>query len=258
MKLRYLAAVSIVVAGVGLTGCSTANPPAPAATTTPALSPTEQLTAALGKLKGASYDVAVASGGGKGSGKVSVDSAKKRAAGQLTADVGGQTLSQAATQIGPDLWVKFDLGASLNARGGIDPKKWMHVDLSKLTSPTSKQFDFDGPDVLDVAGLLVKVSGVTATDATHLAGTVDLTAATGIAAPSKDDLQTAGDKARSVPFTLSLDSQGRPAQLDIKSDVEGLQQTFTYSNYGSPSPITPPAAADVIPATDVAYQILNG
>jgi hypothetical protein len=257
MRLRNLAVVSIVVAtGLGLAACGTKAAPAPAATTTaPALSPAEQLTAALGKLKGQSYDVTISSS--RGNEKVSVDAARHSATAALMFDAGGQSFSSTVTQVGQDQWIKIDLGSSLNAKGGINPTKWMLLDPKKLTGGSAHLFDLDGPDAMDTSGLFTKVSGVTAIDATHLSGTVDISAATGVSKLGKDALQAVGQKATAVPFTLTLDSEGRPAKIEFKGDVDQLIQTLTWSNYGSPTPITAPPAADVIPTNSLVYDVLN-
>jgi hypothetical protein len=67
---------------------------------------------------------------------------------------------------------------------------------------------------------------------------------------------TAGETA--VPFTVTLDSLGRIAELKIDAGAghEADSEDFQFSNYGSPSPITKPDGA--IPAPDGIYQVLNG
>ena len=98
----------------------------------------------------------------------------------------------------------------------------MLVDQTKLTGADSKPFDLTGPDALDVAGLLTSVTNVTATDPTHLTGTVDLTAATGINSPDSDALTKAGAAAKATPFTVTLDDQGR---LDRHQDHVNERRT---------------------------------
>ena len=251
------ALATVGLAGLALAACTSApasTPPTAAPTTA---SPTETLTAALGKLKGQSYDVALTQQGGDTTGKGSVNAATTSASMQQGGTVEGQTVNVAAVQVGTSLWVKIDLGAATDAQAGIDPSKWMLVDPTKATGPKAKTFDLTGSDAFDLAGLLTSTAGVTATGS-MLSGTVDLTAATGVSGPDSSTLKAAGTAAKAVPFTATVDSQGRLTDLKVTAPAnKALDEEFVFSNYGSPSAIDTPAAADVIPATAVVYQILN-
>jgi hypothetical protein len=250
----------LLIAGLGLAACTTAGTPGTGTTTTtpPQVSAADALTSALGKLKGQGYDVALNQEGNQVSGHASVDPAKNSATQEIKGTVGGQMIDLAATQIDTNLWLKLDFGA-LNAQAGIDPTKWMLVDQSKITKADSKPFNFTGPDALGLAALLTSVTDVQRTDATHLTGTVDLTKATGPIKPSDDDIKAASGAAAAVPFTVTLDDQGRLTELKITADAShsALSEDFVFSNYGSPSAISAPAPADVVPASDTVYQILN-
>ena len=100
---------------------------------------------------------------------------------------------------------------------------------------------------------------MTRTDSTHLTGTVDLTAATGVSAPDAGDLQSSGDAAKTVPFAAALDGQGRLVKLSINADAfnPNLSQSYSFSNYGSPTTIQAPPAAQVSPAPATMYSFLN-
>lgn len=250
-----LAAASLAL-GACKSSSSTASgkPAGPAAN----LSPTEALTAALGKLKGASYDVSLTDQSGSGKGTGSVNQSTNSATLEEKGTVDGQTLDIAATQIATNLWAKIDLG-SLNSQLGVDPTKWLLLDQSKLTAKNAKPFDLTGADAFGVTGMLTSVAGLKAIDATHLSGTVDLTKAAGVAAPSSDDLTKAGAAAATTPFTVTLDDQGRPTDVKIDADSfdKSLSQEITFSNFGAASPITAPAASDVVPAPDGIYQLFN-
>jgi hypothetical protein len=262
VKTRRTAVVGVLIgAGLALTAaCSTSTssgtPTAVPTTTTPALSPAQQLTSAFAQLGTAGYDAKITQG--NSSGTASVDNPNHSATVTLAASESGLQLHASATKIADKLWIKFDFGAALNRQAGIDPTKWMLVDPSKLKQDVLP-FDLTGPDALQIAGVFTSVTNVTATDATHLAGTVDLTKAIGPNKPSKDDLSGAGSAAAAVPFTVTLDGQGRITELKITPDSAHptLNMTATFSNYGSPSPITAPPAADVVPASPAIYGILN-
>jgi hypothetical protein len=262
VKNRRIAVVgALIAAGLGLTACTTAGTtPGATPTTTPppTLSPTDALTAALGKLKTQGYDLTLTQQGGLITGGGSVDASKTSATLEQKGTVDGATLDLSATQIGTTLWVKIDAGP-LNSSVGVDPTKWMLVDQTKVTGAKSKTFDLAGSDALDISKLLASTSGVTRTDATHLSGTVDLTAATGVSAPDSGDLSKAADAAKKVPFVATLDDQGNLTDLTITADVanKALSEEFKLSNFGSQKPITAPAAADVVPAPDLVYTILN-
>jgi hypothetical protein len=256
--LGVLAAASLALTGCASSATPSASNPSGSSTTNSSQSAADTLTAAVGKLKGTGYDVKVVSQGGIASGTGSIDPANNAASLDEKGSIQGQSLEIAAIQIGTDLWAKVDLGA-LNSQVGVDPTKWMLLDQAKLTGSTSKPFDLTGPDALGVTGKLTAVKDVVRTDATHLSGTVDLTKAIGISAPSSADLTKAGAAASAVPFVATLDDQGRLLDLKINADTinKDLSDEISFSNYGSPTAISKPDPASVIPAPDTAYQIFN-
>ncbi len=260
----------LAVASLALTGCESTATTTPSASNSPgspgssgggtaALPAGDALTAAIGKLKGTGYDVKVVSEGGTGQGTGSVDPTTNSASLDEKGTVQGQSIEIAALQIGSDLWAKVNLGA-LNAQLGVDPAKWMLLDQSKITDASAKPFDLAGPDAFGVTGKLTSVKNVTRVDATHLTGTVDLTQATGVSAPSSADLSKAGAAAAATPFTATLDDQGRLVDIKINADAvnKNLSDEISFSNYGSPTAISKPNAADVVPAPEGLYQIFSG
>jgi hypothetical protein len=262
-KGRVAAVWIILAAGLGLAACSTSTPNTPGAagaptTTAAAVSPGEQFAAALGKLKTVGFDATVSVPAQGATIKASVDYATKAATETATVDVLGQTLSVAATLIGSDLWMKADLGP-LARGGGVDKTKWYRVDPAKLKDD-SKPFDLAGPEPLAITSLFASVAGVTRTDATHLTGTVDLTKATGPQSPDEASVTDAGTAATHVPFTATLDDQGRFVELKITpADAnKDLAEDITFTKYGSPTAIAPPPASEVLPATSAFYQAING
>ncbi|MFG2044652.1 hypothetical protein [Dactylosporangium sp. NPDC048998] len=95
------------------------------------------------------------------------------------------------------------------------------------------------------------------TDATHFTGTVDVTAANSVLTPSDDVLKKAGAKARSVPFTATIDDRGRLTAFNIQgaSIDPDLAMELTFTGFGSVLPITEPT--DAIPAPDSVYGLFN-
>ncbi len=263
MNTRRTAVVGLLVAaGLGLAACTTGTPtgtPSASSSTATQVAPADQLTAAFAKLTTQGYDVTVTEFGSGLNAHASVDPTRKAATEDVKADLGasGGTIEVTAVQIDGKLWVKLNLG-QLQAQTGVDPTKWLLIDASKL-KPDNLPFDPSSPDLLALAGLFSGVSNVTRTDATHLSGTVDLTKATGPNKPNESDVSGAGDAAKAVPFTATLDDQGRLTELKITPDSGhgALAQDITISNYGSPSPINPPADADVVPTPPAVYAFLN-
>jgi len=205
-----------------------------------------------------SYDLTTSMAGGQMTGTGSIDPQAKKATLNEQGNIAGQKLNISATQDGTSLYVKLDLGP-MTKQLGIDPTKWMQLDESKMTGKDALPFDLSKGDAMDLTGLLSKVDDVKQPDATHLTGTVDLAAATGVNSPDSSDLSKAGKLADNVPFTLTLDSQGRPTNLVIQGakDLKNLTVTMAFSNFGQASPINPPAAADTVPAPASIYKFMN-
>jgi hypothetical protein len=217
----------------------------------PAVDPAVALTAAVGKLTGVGYDLKVTTGEGI-NGTGSIDPTTHSAAINAKGAVQGVDVEIGAVEIGADLYAKINLGP-MTSTLGLDPTKWYQLDPTKVTGEQALPFDLSSPDALGIGGLLTSVTGLKAVDATHITGTVDLTKATGPAAPSSGDAtgQTA------VPFTVTLDDQGRISEVKVQADAShtSLTQDFQFLNYGSPSAITKPDGA--IPAPDSVYSFLN-
>jgi hypothetical protein len=259
--IRRFAVVSLLLAtGLGLTACSTNSQPNSAAATTPAqVSPADALTNALAALKNTGYDATLTLPAQRATVKTSVDSANKAA--MQAVYIGDQAPSEAFTQIGSDLWVRADFGP-LAQNLNIDMTKWYKFDVAKL-KPEAIPFDLVGGErphptrplawPLGIGEVFASATNVTRTDATHLVGVVDLSKATGRAAPGESSVTSAA-----LPFTATLDGQGRLTELKIAGANGDLDLGITFSNYGSPTPIAAPAAGDVRPAPDGLYRALNG
>jgi len=260
MNIRRFAVVNLLLAtGLGLAACGTNSQPGSAATTTPAqVSPADALTNALAVLKNTGYDATLTLPAQGATVTTSVDYANKAA---TQAVYTGGTSSLAFTQIGSDLWVKADFGKPAQNLN-VDKTVWYKFDASKL-KPEAIPFDLFGGErphptrplawPLGIGEVFASVADVMRTDATHLVGVVDLSKATGPGAPGKSTVAGAA-----VPFTATLDGQGRLTELKITGANEDINLSITFSNYGSPTPIAAPAAADVRPAPDGLYRALNG
>jgi hypothetical protein len=221
--------------------------------------PSALLTAALAKLNGQSYNLTLSLLNHSTTGHGSVDAAHDSASAELTTSALGQPIDIVETEVGSTIWLKINIG-TLGSYAGIDPTKWLLIDRAKIATGMIESFDLTGTDALDLAGLLSTVSGVTRIDATHLTGTADLLAATGVSRPRPETLTAAGAAAMAVPFTVTLDDQGRLTDLILTGTgpASGLTQEFGISSYSAATPVTAPAPATVIDAPPVLYQFLNG
>jgi len=243
---------------LAVAGCTTSGGASSSPSSTAPVDGHAALVAALAKIGSTSSDVTITQHGLNGTG--SFDPSAMTAQIELKGVEQGVNVDIQALQAGGQLYAKFDAGAAADAQLGIDQTKWMLVDQSKLTGPNAKPFDLSSPDTLDIAGMLAGVNAVQATDATHLSGTVDLSKATGINVPSASDLSTAGAAAKTTPFTVVLDDQGRI--VDLKVDADGFDKSLTFeigfADFGSARPVTAPAASDIVPAPAGLYTLLNG
>jgi hypothetical protein len=191
------------------------------------------------------------------SGTAQLDPPNHSAAATAGGKVGGVTVKVSVIYIAPDAWVQLGDFGPLNARYGLRPNKWMKLDRKKV-DPNTLPLDFQQGDNLDLRTLFSQVGDVQRVDATHYSGTIDLNQATGVSAPSDDDLKKIGAKASAVPFTATLDDKGRLTQLDIDTGDPDTSSHFTVSGYGTPQAIKAPDAAQVVPTPQSLYAFLNG
>ncbi|GAA2337944.1 hypothetical protein [Dactylosporangium salmoneum] len=277
--IKVLLALSL--AAVGLAGCQTevtTGEPAQARAVKPAegsatatakatakasakasanaLPPAEALKAAVKALDTTAYNFGIKAGPVTGGGRI--DPATKSANMQLAGKVETLDISMAYIVIAPDLWFRGDFGDELNKHWGLQPGAWLLIDKTKLTSTASLPIDDAGAPELGVTELFKDgLAAVERTDATHFTGTVDMTLANSILAPSESTLKDAGTKAKEVPFIATTDSQGR--LISFKIDGAGidanLSMELTFTGFGSIQPVTKPSNATKAP--DSVYDLLN-
>jgi hypothetical protein len=258
LKTRRLAIAAVAVfASAGLLagcGAKSGTTAAASASPSPTLAPKDALLAAARPLATSSYQFTIKSDKANGSG--AVDALNAVAKLNASAEQDGISAKLEVIRIKTDLWAKVDFGA-LNAAAGIQPDKYAHIDLSKLQNP-DLPFDLKG-DPLDVAGLLAGVNDVKTTDGKTYTGTVDLTKMTGVTAPDPDAIQKAGDKAKSVPFTATVDDKGRlnDFKVDGASIDPALALEISFSNFESAANVSAPDDADVIEAPASVLKIFQ-
>jgi hypothetical protein len=259
-RRRAAAILAALLVGAGLVACTGDAPPVtPTASAGPRQpSAEETLTFALALVKGMNCDLTVTQPGHDSVATGSVNYGTQSATITSRTRAGNAIISIAAVEVGPKVWAKIDLGPA-NTRLGLNPKKWYLVDQAKLTGARKKLLDVANFDVLDIAGLMTSTSALMRKDATHITGTVDLTRSVGVSAPTSTDLEKAGPGADKVPFTATVDDQGRLIDLLIQADAvdRDLTNEYAFSNIGAPDPVAAPAADDIAPTPAAVYQIFN-
>ncbi len=238
---------------IGLAGCG--NTTAPGVTSTPSAgatgsaeaSPpsaaTAELTAAAQKLNDDTVKVTLESATVTSTGHLDPRADKASMSLQI-----GNNSSIDLRSIGPDAW--------LQATGvpGVEPGKWLHIDGARLAGTT-----FDALPDGDAAGagkFVERMAEVNKSGDGSYRGTIDLTKVAG----SGVSVDVLGGKGNSVPFTATVDDQGRLSKLTI--DLSTIDpslgtMTTTYSDFGSPVAVSAPPAANVVEAPESLLQSLG-
>ncbi|MGW4501734.1 hypothetical protein ACWENR_24375 [Micromonospora sp. NPDC004336] len=243
MNTRRLATTGVAIVAalsLGLTGCGTktdADTPAgnggtnaaPATSSAPADARAELSAAAL-KLNQQSVRMKLKSSVIDGDGVM--DPATKT--GDMTMKMGPQGTFR-VLMLGDDAYLKITGVAGM-------PKKWMHMDATKLGKSGNLNLMPEG-DPGGAKQMIDSVVDVKKTGEGAFAGTLDYTRT-----KSEDKaIQALGEKAKSVPFTAKVDDQGRLVEFAIDTSVlhESLgMMTTTYSDFGAPVSVKKPAASE--------------
>ncbi|GAA2640745.1 hypothetical protein [Paractinoplanes durhamensis] len=259
--LRGTVAVAALAAllGLGMSGCSVAKTDAGAtsddktAAADPGPSGDAQaaLAAATKALSSGNYTFVVASPTLTAEGIVHLPSESA----ELTIDTGSAKFEIVLAE--PDRWVRLSTGLA----AGAGPDTWFHVDSSEIKEGGDLAFYLTDPDVIDVSALFDAVTEARL-DANTITGTID---GTRVNSPDGflDDatIKAMGSAAASLPFTATVDTKGRLAELDIEAPAAGKVQAgkwvFTVSGYGEQEARKKPAGQirDLPPS---GYAKLNG
>jgi hypothetical protein len=258
-RLVVVALCVLATAGLATASCSAKNQASggsPSVTSSPTPPSAKDVLLSAKSFDQSTYDFQVKQAGVSGSGKM--DPVNKAAQVNISGNVAGQSLAMGFILIGSDMWLKEDLGAAANKHFGINKSKWMHVDQSKIKNKAALPVDSSGAASIGTSDMLTGLVSVQRTDDTHFTGTMDVTNANNLLSPDKTVLTRVGDKAKAVPFTATLDGQGRLSDLKVDGTGidPGLSIETTFSNFGGTATITKPAGA--IPAPAGVYTILNG
>lgn len=176
---------------------------------------------------------------------------------QQQTSMDGSTVTVDTIMVGDRVWLRMDLGESANKHYGINPVGWMSIDKTRLADVRSLAIDVAGNDAFDFSGWMQGITAATQVDSTHIRGKVDFTQTGGVTCPHPPSLANDGAAAKSVPFEVTLDGQGR--LVNIKTNGAGVDPNLTaelsLSQYGSPVSIGPPGGQ---PAPARLYTLLNG
>lgn len=248
-------AVLVLIGGTAA-GCGTKDPVAASTPSSPAGAPSstppapkDVLLASVRTFNTSPYSFQIKQTGKSGEGKV--DPAAKASSITLSGKESGQSITLGYLVIGTDIWMKLDLGAAGNKQLGINKTKWLHIDQTKVKNKTALPVDASGAMSIGTNEMVAGVANVQRVDSTHFNGTVDVTNSASIVSPDKAVLDKIGDKGKAVPFTATLDSQGR--LIDFKVDGTAIDPGVTievsFDNFGVPQSITKPTGAVPAPAT---------
>lgn len=168
--------------------------------------------------------------------------------------------------VGQDRWIKMDFGSEIGELVKL-PSEWMHIDPAKVTDSQTLEeltIDFSDADEIDPGGsalILGALVDVEQTGDGAYSGTVDLTKATDAGMVDEEIVTKLGDRGKAIPFTATLDGQGRLTRLTLDipaaGDVAPYKLEVTYSDYGSAAAAQKPPADQTREAPEIAYDMLN-
>jgi hypothetical protein len=261
---RHLSLLTIalaLVAGVATSGCDPASTTSQRATASPA-TPKDQLLAAVPDGSQGTFRYTFADAETQGSGVVDPAGKKVQHTVVYKDPALGFTLTMTFLVIDQDSWMKVTFGHTENVTGLPKlPKKWMHLDRSKIKDLNELTLDFTDPDPVGTASLFESTVEVQQAGTGEYRGIMDLTRATGAELVDKETVTALGDKAKAIPFRATVDGAGRLTLVSLDVPAAGKTKAATYrvafADYGSAPPVKQPAAGDVQEAPPAAYDLIN-
>ena len=262
MTRRAVTALAVLVSmTLATTACQTA--PGATATATPTKTATETLNDAAGKAAGQSFKYSLTYG--------------KLLTGDGVQDATGTAATRNVTYTDPAsglvikgtillkdgaLYVKLDLGPLTTAIPGLAGMagKWIIVDQKRIGSSGIAGALIPGGDSSLPATFIRGVVTAEKVSDTEIKGTIDL----GQAAPKivpASEIAKLGADAKKVPFTATLDGQGRISKIVINlpklGEAPAGDLTTTFTDYGAPVTVDAPLATDTIQAPETVYLFLQ-
>jgi hypothetical protein len=261
---RHLSLLTILlalVAGVATSGCDPASTTSERASASPA-TPKDQLLAAVPDGSQGNFRYTYADAETQGSGVVDPAGKKLQHTVVYKDPALGFTLTMTFLVMDQESWMKVAFGHTENLTGLPKlPKKWMHLDRSKVKDTSGLVLDFADPDPIGAASLFESTVEVRPAGTGEYRGIVDLTRAAGAELVDKETVTALGDKAKTIPFRATVDGAGRLTSVSLDVPAAGKTKAATYrvayADYGSAPPVARPAAGDAQEAPQAAYDLIN-
>jgi hypothetical protein len=175
----------------------------------------------------------------------------------------GFTLDMKFLVIEQKAWTKITITPSTIPGLPKLPKKWMLLDTSKIKDKENGPLAYgEEADPGSAMAVFQNASDVEQTSAGHFAGVTDLTRAAAAEIVDGATLTALGDKAKKIPFTAVVDSEGRLISAVVKIPATGKTKAatyaITYDGYDSTQTPVAPAAGEQQKAVSAVYEMLNG
>jgi len=256
-RLAGLGLATLATAAFALAGCENsgatpaASAPAPTGTASSASAADPAAVSALSKataLLGTSSFTMTATSGTGFKLTAAVDPPNGNGTAELTASGPNAEVNIKTLLAGKDLYAQVP--------GITKAGTWTHLDVSRLPEGANVGLRPDQIDPVNTANLLGAATDVHATGTDSYAGSLDLTKAAGLAGLTQVTIDGYGDAASKVPFTATLDPQGRLSTLTINLP-QGEPIDVRYADYGAPVAVTRPAASEITEAPDSFYTSLG-
>jgi hypothetical protein len=264
MRRRLAVTGLAVLACTAFATASCAAKPTPSATPTATPKPaTQVLTDAVAKTKGQSFKYTVKYGT-----VLTADGAQDETGANATRNISytdaasGLVIKGQVTLAANVIYAKLDLGpltAAIPGLAGANGKS-LKIDRAKIGTTGLAASLVPGGDSNLPETYVNGVVSAQNVSATEIKGTIDLTKSAPKVIPAAE-LTKLSAESKTVPFTATLDSQGRISKITITlpaiSVFPAADLTTTYSDYGTPVSIVAPAPADTVVAPDLIYQFLK-
>jgi hypothetical protein len=262
---RQLTPVTILlalVAGVAKTACDPASTTSERTPASPA-TPKDQLLAAVPDGSQGSFRYTYNDAETQGSGVVDPAGKKLQHTTVYKDRALGFSITMTFLVVDQESWFKVAFANTRNVTGLPKlPKKWMHIDPSRVKDFSGAELTFTDPDPTGADSLFESTVDVQAAGTGEYRGVMDLTRASRAELVDKETVTALGDKAKSIPFRATVDSAGRLTLVSLDVPAAGKTPAATYkvayADYGAAPPVAQPPTNDVQEAPAEAYELLNG
>ncbi len=249
MNRRLLVSGAVLIAVLGIAGCDDKTAPAtgtaaPVTTASPTASPLERLQAAAKRLGEDTAKVKVEFGNVMtGSGQI--DPKNRKGTFTMSMSAAGQNIDMEMVTDGNDVYLK--MGGQLASVLG---DKWMHMDAATFKGGKMGMMSQGG--AAQTQALVNALTDLKADGPNNFSGTLDMTKSSPL---GEDALKTLKGVDMKIPFTATLDDQGRLTRMTM--DMEGLakgqqmpegvtlgKMVVSYSDFGTPVTVKVPAKSE--------------